>query len=739
VHGHAPAHLAAARELVRQARPTRALAQRLHDAVHCWLEKKKTKKKKEFENISRPETLPAPIMSSGDTPMEPTDPKSAEKPKKQRKRKAEPDKPRKVPRVVLQRMLNAARAFHSVSNLKETPLAPSYPDETAARSALMDATLYEAHRAFAEPVAPTERDPTLHALDLSRDRPGIVADRSVGGVAVFSSQELEPENNKDEAKPPRAVKRKGCMQAVTSAGRLEEKRAEQAEERRTRPKVPRKPRAKKDPAEPTEPTDPADPIDPAEPTEPADPTGPSKQPSQSKPRQPTDNAFEADDADSGDTGEADYPGDAAHPQTLDSAEGSAVDQQKPGKRPEKKPEKKPKKRKATAAEELVVLDAVQFATEHDLYESPGRWVQQLRVLEDMGPLYGPLAAAITRGEATGAVELVVGPPGTGKSVELLRRVAEAAGSGDRILVTAPTNLAVADLFKRFRTKAVTAAHLVMRAERVPVELSPADAAQRVDPEASGEACVVFATAATVTLACMRRTKPFAQVFVDEAGLLPEAACWCLVHPATTRLVLCGDPAQLEGMVSEEGRALQFGRSLFRRLLDLGHPATQLDVQRRMHPQIAALSIDRFYAGRVRTDYTEPLGVEKPLLGARLARVAGKATPSGTSFENHEEAAAAVGIAQDLRAAFGDDHTVALLCPYAAQAALCKKLAPGVEVATVDSFQGREASAVVLCMVREGRHGFWSADERMCVAMTRARHHLTIVAGPGWTDADLGVA
>lgn len=639
------------------------------------------------------------------------------------KKAPKPKRERKVPRVVLQRQLNAARAFHFVTDLPTTELGQTFADETAARVALLDATLFEAHKAFAEPIQQTDRDPLLHALDLGLAKPGIVSAKAPGGVEVLTCTGTESE----PAKPPRAVKKKGCLQAITSAAKLDEKRALAAEERRTRPKKPRAPRV---------PRAPKDPADVQPPRERGGPEGLEElDDSNFQPNQPDEATDQPDQWDQSKTKNPDSPTGPTGPiSDPENAEPDVEDEKR--KKPRKPKEPSAKRRKTEPTEEVVVVSREALVSDHEMYESPGRWIQQLRVLGDTEtPLGEAMAAALTRGADTGAVELVVGPPGTGKSVELLARARRAAETGGRILVTAPTNLAVADLYRRYLSgDAAVPPMLVMRAERVPMKLTEDETKGRVDPEDLCDSRVVFATAATVTLACMRR-HTFDRVLVDEAGMLPEAACWCLVGPATERLVLCGDPAQLEGMVSDDGRALQFGRSLFRRLLDIGEIAPHhLDVQRRMHPDIAALTIDRFYGGRVRTEYSYTH--DPDACGVRVLRVLDcRPDQVGTSFQNQEEAATAVELAHKLQGTFA---TVVILCPYAAQAALCRDSAPEhVEVATVDSFQGREADAVVLSMVRTGREGFWSADERLCVALTRARHHLSILAGEGWTGQDLG--
>lgn len=55
--------------------------------------------------------------------------------------------------------------------------------------------------------------------------------------------------------------------------------------------------------------------------------------------------------------------------------------------------------------------------------------------------------------------------------------------------------------------------------------------------------------------------------------------------------------------------------------------------------------------------------------------------------------------------------------------------PGIEINTVDGFQGREKEAIVISMVRSnetGEIGFLADERRMNVAITRARRHVTIV-------------
>jgi ATP-dependent RNA/DNA helicase IGHMBP2 len=82
--------------------------------------------------------------------------------------------------------------------------------------------------------------------------------------------------------------------------------------------------------------------------------------------------------------------------------------------------------------------------------------------------------------------------------------------------------------------------------------------------------------------------------------------------------------------------------------------------------------------------------------------------------------------------------VGLITPYDAQARLLRdalqpELQAGLEVGTVDGFQGREKEAIVVDLVRsndQGAVGFLADVRRMNVALTRARRFLLVVGDSG---------
>src|SRR5262245_60184713 len=79
--------------------------------------------------------------------------------------------------------------------------------------------------------------------------------------------------------------------------------------------------------------------------------------------------------------------------------------------------------------------------------------------------------------------------------------------------------------------------------------------------------------------------------------------------------------------------------------------------------------------------------------------------------------------------------IAIIAAYSAQARRLRELlraerAAGLEIGTVDGFQGREKEAVIVDLVRSnerGEIGFLANTRRMNVALTRARRFLLVVA------------
>jgi chemotaxis protein histidine kinase CheA len=218
-----------------------------------------------------------------------------------------------------------------------------------------------------------------------------------------------------------------------------------------------------------------------------------------------------------------------------------------------------------------------------------------------------------------------------------------------------------------------------------------------------------------------KDEEFHTVLLDEAAQLQESCCWGLLRPEVDQLFMSGDTNQLPAVVSEKGVALNHGRSLMERLVSLDLEPELLNTQRRMHPDIVAFPNEQFYQGKLKTAYSGKSKLDKPF---QIVPVAGKQERVGTSYQNQEEVRKIKQLVKELQPIYDD---IVIIAPYSAQCSLLKKQIPTIPVHTVDSFQGKEADVVILTTVRVGKSvGFWSDYRRLNVGLTRAKHGLRVV-------------
>ena len=236
---------------------------------------------------------------------------------------------------------------------------------------------------------------------------------------------------------------------------------------------------------------------------------------------------------------------------------------------------------------------------------------------------------------------------------------------------------------------------------------------------------------------------FPFVIVDEAGRALEPD---IVVPMTLGcqwLVLVGDHRQIGPTVTSRSLVHSgLGVSLFERLTMAGVVPLMLEVQYRMHPELSAYPSVAFYDGRLRDGVTAQQRVSELTLkqpwNSPLAFLH-SATPefrtASSSFSNAGEADVVLKLLGILLEGGVSGGDVAVITPYDAQRQhLRGKIsarygAIGVDVDSVDAFQGRESNFVIISMVRSNsqrRVGFFDKDTRLNVAITRARYCLVII-------------
>ncbi|MGL4460793.1 MAG: AAA domain-containing protein, partial [Planctomycetia bacterium] len=252
---------------------------------------------------------------------------------------------------------------------------------------------------------------------------------------------------------------------------------------------------------------------------------------------------------------------------------------------------------------------------------------------------------------------------------------------------------------------------------------------------------------------------FDLVVIDEGCQSTEPACWIPLDRCR-KVALAGDHCQLPPtVVSPEAQAGGLGVSLLERLAHtFGRPwLRRLDVQYRMNRRIMEFSSAEFYAGSLLADPSaaDRLLTDAPAVAAaveacslevlalmpgdpvHLIDTAGagldeEAEPEGESRRNRGEAELVRRRVLELLAVGVPPTDVAVITPYAGQVRFLRELlvdAKGVEIDTVDGFQGREKEVVVLSLVRSnaaGTIGFLSEVRRTNVAWTRAKRKLIVI-------------
>ena len=242
------------------------------------------------------------------------------------------------------------------------------------------------------------------------------------------------------------------------------------------------------------------------------------------------------------------------------------------------------------------------------------------------------------------------------------------------------------------------------------------------------------------------------VVVDEACQGSEMETLIPLRFGCPYLVLVGDPHQLPPTIASDVAAnAGFARSLYERIEDslqdadelqdardqfksLGAPMQGpvwfLDTQYRMHPSIAAWPSRYIYHSRLRThesvEARESGGVGQPYFFFDLPGSDEEAT--GTSRANLEEVECVRQLVKELRVAWPQHGAdIGVISFYKAQVDRIKAVVPpGVEVGTVDGFQGREKAIIILSCVRTDSIGFLGDRRRLNVALTRAQAALVVL-------------
>ena len=223
------------------------------------------------------------------------------------------------------------------------------------------------------------------------------------------------------------------------------------------------------------------------------------------------------------------------------------------------------------------------------------------------------------------------------------------------------------------------------------------------------------------------------VIIEEAAEVMEAHIITSLSRDTNHVILIGDHKQLrpKATVYELAQKYNLEISLFERMVVNSMDCKRLCIQHRMRPEIAALT-KRFYDHEILDHETvckfeDIVGITKNMFfvdHCQLESLNGNLQ----SFSNPHEATFLKSLCMYLLQQGYGRHQITILTMYIGQLLLLQEKMPrnqfeGIKICTVDNFQGEENDIILLSLVRsnlEGRIGFLSESNRICVALSRAR-------------------
>ena len=233
--------------------------------------------------------------------------------------------------------------------------------------------------------------------------------------------------------------------------------------------------------------------------------------------------------------------------------------------------------------------------------------------------------------------------------------------------------------------------------------------------------------------------------VEEAAEVLEPHLVASLTPHTQHLILIGDHKQLRPKPTDYhfGMSHKLNISLFERLVSNDLPHATLKFQRRMRPEISQIVSEHVYDKKLvdheRTKtYEHVRGVKRNLYFINHNKEESSEDPDTKSYSNEHEAEFIACLCKYLLYHEYKRHQITVVTSYKSQEhkirfklgskGIATNPSDGeyIRVATIDNYQGEENDIILLSLVRSNRKksaGFLKESNRVCVALSRARHGL----------------
>ncbi|XP_043912886.1 DNA replication ATP-dependent helicase/nuclease DNA2 [Protopterus annectens] len=372
--------------------------------------------------------------------------------------------------------------------------------------------------------------------------------------------------------------------------------------------------------------------------------------------------------------------------------------------------------------------------------------------------------------------LIVGMPGTGKTTTICTLVRILYACGFSVLLASYTHSAVDNILLKLAKHKVGFLRLG-RLQKVHPDIrryTEDEICRNKAIKSLAELEELYNSQPVVATTCMGTRHPiffrrrFDFCIVDEASQISQPVCISPLFYAS-RFVLVGDHLQLPPIVqNSEARALGMDESLFKRLERNSDAVVQLNVQYRMNRKIMSLSNSLIYEGKLEcgservatavvqlpnlkdvemdvklaSNSSDVLWLKKalepndPVCFLNTEKVPAPETSEKGGLSNVAEAELVHCVTSALVKAGCKPCDIGIIAPYRQQLRTISALLTtssffhAVEVNTVDKYQGRDKSVIIVSFVRsndDGNLGELLKDwRRLNVAITRAKNKLIML-------------
>jgi len=340
---------------------------------------------------------------------------------------------------------------------------------------------------------------------------------------------------------------------------------------------------------------------------------------------------------------------------------------------------------------------------------------------------------------------VQGPPGTGKTYRGAHIAKALVAAGKRVGIMAMSHHAIdnflEEVVKVFNAAPVVELRALRKVNHVPDDGLPGVTDVKNNSKlASDDFDIVAGTSWMFATNAIRET-PVDVLLIDEAGQLALIDA-VVASVAAKSMVMLGDPLQLP-QVAQATHPGDCGASAIGHIL--GDEATIpsdrgvfIEETRRMHPDVCRFISERIYEGRLSSHSDCSVQSTDAGTGLRWRRV----EHEGCSTESEEEA---IAVAAQVQSLLGQSWTnkdgmtqpmttadMMVVAPYNDQVRLLRRrlwadpMMQGIEVGTVDKFQGRQAPVVFFTMTSSSADDmprgteFLFSRNRLNVAISRAQ-------------------